>query len=102
MANVFTGGGRPIALAKPNINSVSITAVSPTEFSFVFPQDTKAICLINIGDAEVEYAYISGGPFFPLRPGQVYDRASIRMATSMTMYFRSIKTGQTIKIDYWQ
>lgn len=101
MSNVITSGGSPVVISKPFIDSVTIAVVAPTEVSFVFPQTTKVITFINTGDTIVEYSYVSGGNFFPLRPGEVYNRTGMRLASAITYYFKSVKAGQLIMIDYW-
>lgn len=72
-----------------------------TEYTFVFPANTKEYWFVNWGTALVEYGYVSGGIFMPLNLKEAREKLKLKLPGILTIYFKSAKADQLVKIEYW-
>ena len=100
IGGVLSGNISVIGGTTPTITDLPMP-LAATEYTIVYPSGTKTVVAINNGSDIVEYGYVSGGPYMPLRIGQVMNLSGLTLAGPLTIYFKSASASQNIKSEHW-
>lgn len=87
-------------LSSPVIDKLPMPLAN-TEYDYLFSSNTKQIILYNNSDAIIEYSYISGGETFPLYPKGFRKIENLYLTSDISLYFKSVKIAQEIKLEFW-
>lgn len=91
------------ALAVPTIVNSTIT-LADTEYSYVIPSGAREFSLRVRNDSILKIAYTSGQSgtnYVTVYPGMTYRRDKLRRSSSLTIYYRSSKSGEVLELEYW-
>lgn len=87
----------------PAILNVS-APVSGTEYSFTLPTDTGEFRIRSRSNGKIQFAYTSGQSgttFLSVPPGSSRTVNNLDLTSSLTVYFQSTKTTDTLEVEYW-
>ena len=106
----LTGSGAPVEVvvvgngigSDPTVANLN-TPIANTEYSFVFPTETKKIRIKARNNSLLKYTTImgqSGTTFISVKPGNVEVIENININTPLTLYFQST-APEVIEFLYW-